>query len=251
MVSLSLVIITYNEESNLHRCLSSASPLVDEIIVIDSGSTDQTVEIANSFGAKVVQRPFIGFRDQKQFAVDQASHDYILALDADEVIPPQLAASIQAVRKNWTMPAYSFSRLHFYGNQPIHYGGWNPNRIVRLFDRRVCAYGEASIHEYIEVPSDQSVGYLEGKLTHYAYRDVTQLLDKQNRYSSQAAEELHQKGKSGSLGRILVKPAFRWLKEYLFRLGFLDGFNGFLIAWASAQYVFLREVKLRELTKVG
>ncbi|MBK7342184.1 MAG: glycosyltransferase family 2 protein [Saprospiraceae bacterium] len=248
MPALSLVIITLNAEQHLADCLASSKDIVQEILVVDSGSTDRTVSIAESFGARVIQQPFLGFRDQKQFAVDQATHDHILVLDADEALSPELAASIRTAGEHWTADAWIVNRLNHFAGKPIRHGGWYPDRIVRLFDRRVCQYGPATIHEAIHIPPDLRVHNLTGELLHDAYQSREELFSKQRRYSQLAAEELIRKGKTGSWLRILVKPAYRFLKEFILELGFLDGRIGWIIASSSAAYVYWRESLLRQHT---
>ena len=244
MPAISLVIITLNAEAHLQACLSSARDVVDEIVIIDSGSTDQTVAIAESFGAKVIQQPFLGFRNQKQFAVDQANHDHILVMDADESLSPELITSIRQLGEEWQVDACWINRLNHFDGKPIYHGGWYPDRIIRLFDRRKCSYGPATIHESIQILHGVQTGHLEGYLLQDAYRNRTELIAKQKRYSQLAAEELKRKGIRGNWLRLLVKPAFRFLKEFIYQRGFLDGRIGYLIARASAQYVFMREARL-------
>ncbi len=244
MPPISLVIITLNAEAHLRKCLTSACVLVAEILIVDSGSTDQTISIAETFGARVIQKSFLGFRDQKQFAVDQAANDQILVLDADESLSPELAAAIQQLGDKWPDKAYMVNRLNHFNGKPIYHGGWYPDRIIRLFDRRSCGYGPATIHESILVSTGIHPVQLSGHLHHDAYPDRTELFAKQKRYSRLAAEELKRKGIQGNWFRILVKPTFRFLKEYVFQRGFLDGKLGFLIAQSSARYVFWREKEL-------
>ncbi|HRW75027.1 MAG: glycosyltransferase family 2 protein [Lewinellaceae bacterium] len=248
MPALSLVVITLNAEQHLAACLASARDIVQEILVVDSGSTDRTVSIAESFGARVLQQPFLGFRDQKQFAVDHARHDHILVMDADESLSPELAASILTARDQWTADAWIVNRLNHFAGRPVRHGGWYPDRIVRLFDRRACQYGPATIHESIHVAPHLRVGKLEGDLLHDAYRSREELFAKQRRYSRLAAAELVRKGKTGSWIRVLAKPVYRFFKEYLLDRGFLDGRIGWTIACSSAAYVYWRELALHQST---
>lgn len=248
MPAISLVIITLNAEAHLQECLSSARDVVDEIVIIDSGSTDQTVAIAESFGSRVIQQPFLGFRDQKQFAVDQANHDHILVMDADECLSPELMTSIRQLGEEWHVDACWINRLNHFNGIPIYHGGWYPDRIIRLFNRRKCSYGPATIHESIHVPPGSQTSTLSGYLLHDAYRDQTQMLTKQKRYSHLAAKELKRKGKHGNLSRLLFKPVYRFVKEYIFQRGFMDGYPGFSIAKANALYVYWREKSLLDLS---
>ncbi len=248
MPALSLVMITLNAEQHLADCLASARDIVQEILIVDSGSTDQTVAIAESFGARVIQQPFLGFRDQKQFAVDQATHDHILVMDADESLSPELITSIRQLGEEWQVDACWINRLNHFAGRPIRHGGWHPDRIVRLFDRRICSYGPATIHESIQVGPTVQTSILAGDLIHQAYQNQEELFRKQKRYSQLAAKELIRKGKTGSWLRVLVKPAYRFMKEYVLALGFLDGRIGWIIARSSASYVYWREMALRQHT---
>ena len=251
MIPVSLVVITLNEEAFLARCLASAASIVSEIVVVDSGSTDRTVAIAKEAGARVIHRPFKNFRDQKQFAISQATHDIVLNLDADEWLSPALQAEMKQVIEGDIGSAYALNRLSTYAGKPIRHGAWFPDWIIRLFDRRVCQHGDAETHESLVVPKGVSVVRLKGHVLHEAYQGLTPFLAKQAKYARHIAEERHRKGKRSHPLNLLIKPAFRFFRDYILKQGFRDGYAGYLIARVTAQYVFWREAYLREFTSRG
>ena len=249
MVKISLVVITFNEEKNIRRCLESAAGVADEILVVDSVSTDQTVTIAESLGARIILQPFLGYVEQKRFAIEQATHPYVLSLDADEALSEQLRQSILHVKAHWTHNCYYMNRLSNIGDQWIRHGGWYPDRKMRLFDRARFAVEGINPHDkFVPVQGARST-HLKGDILHYTNDSIESRVQTINRFSTLAAKAFYERGKRGSWLRLLFKPFFRFFAEYILRLGFLDGFYGFVIAITSAQYVFLREAKLREMGK--
>jgi len=247
MVKISLVVITFNEEKNIQRCLESAAGVADEILVVDSVSTDQTVAIAESLGARIILQPFLGYVEQKRFAIEQAAHPYVLSLDADEALSEELRQSILQAKAHWTHDCYSMNRLSNIGDQWIRHGGWYPDRKMRLFDRARFAVEGINPHDkFVPVQGARST-HLKGDILHYTNDSIESRVQTINRFSTLAAKAFHERGKRGSWLRLLFKPFFRFFAEYILRLGFLDGFYGFVIAITSAQYVFLREAKLREM----
>lgn len=249
MVKISLVVITYNEAHNIRRCLESAADIVDEILVVDSASTDATVAIAESFGARVVIQPFLGYVAQKRFAISQARYPVVLSLDADEALSEALRQSITGVRAKWSHDCYFMNRLSSIGGSWIRHGGWYPDRKMRLFDRGKYAVEGIDPHDkFVPVPGASSA-HLKGDILHYTNGDIAGRAATVNQFSTLAARAFDERGKRGSLGRLLFKPFFRFVVEYFFRRGFLDGFYGFVVARTSAQYVFLREAKLIELQR--
>ncbi len=247
MSKISLVVITFNEEANIRRCIESALPVVDEVVVVDSLSTDDTVNIAASLGAKIILQPFLGYREQKAFALKQATHDRILALDADEELSPLLVTTILAIKNSWPADAYRINRLNHLGRVPVRHGGWYPDSKIRLFDRRIIHVGGRDPHDRFEVAKESPVLPLRGDLLHYTNRDIEDRIQTQNKFSSRAAVAYYQEGKRGSWIRLLIKPCFRFLKEYIWLGGFRDGLVGLVIARTSAAYVFWREAKLLAL----
>lgn len=249
MTKLSVVIITLNEAANLPRCLASVEGLADEIIVVDSLSTDDTVRIAQEAGAVVIEQPFLGHREQKAFAIEKASHDHVLSLDADEALSDELRASIAAVKANWSHDGYYVNRLNRLNGIWIHHGGWYPDRKMRLFDRRKYQMGGTNPHDRFDPVSGASTTRLKGDLLHYTNDDLDSRIVTINKFSTIAAKAFHEKGKRGSWWRVAFKPAGRFISEYWLKSGWRDGYYGYYIAKTSAQYVWLREMKLLRLGK--
>ena len=213
--------------------------------MVDSGSTDATRDIATAAGARVLVRPFDGFRSQKQFAVEQASYDWVLCLDADERVSPQLRAAILAARDAGFGDAagYRFARLSEYFGKFLRRGNAYPDRVLRLFDRRRGGWrGDREIHEAASV--DGAVKTLVGDLIHYPYRSLMQQLQKTERYARMMAEHDFARGKRASLGKLILSPAWRFWRGYVFRLGFLDGWHGLIYAYVRANYVRQKTIML-------
>ena len=251
MVKISLVVITFNEAQNIRRCLESVNGIADEMLVVDSVSTDETAEIARSMGARVISQPFLGYVAQKRFAIEQASCPIVLSLDADEALSETLRQSILAVKANWRCDCYEMNRLSNIGGKWIRHGGWYPDRKMRLFDRKKYEIAGIDPHDkFVPLPGAR-YGRLGGDILHYTNADISSRVSTVNRFSTLAAQAFHDRGRRGSWLRLLFKPFFRFFVEYFIRRGFLDGFYGFIIAITSAQYVFLREAKLLEIRKNG
>lgn len=239
---LSACIITFNEADRIADCIRSVS-FCDDILVVDSGSTDATVEIARSCGARVLLRAWTGYRSQKQFAVDQANHHHVLSLDADERVTPPLRAEIEALRERgfegssgWTIP-----RLTEYCGRFLRHGNSYPDRAVRLFDRRVSKWSGYEVHESIR--TDGSVGELSGHLEHFSYRNLDDHLARMHRYAVLMADEMFRAGKRRGFGTVLINPAWRFLRGMILKRGFLDGWRGLAFHLIEARYV--REKYLR------
>lgn len=241
---LSACIITFNEADRINACLDSLA-FCDEIIVVDSGSTDDTRERATAKGARVFERAFTGYRAQKDFAVSAASHDWVLCLDADERVTPRLRASIEGVRDAGFADAagYRCARLTAYFGAPLRHGNAYPDRVLRLFDRRRGGWrGEREIHEHASV--DGTIATLAGDLGHDAYRSLADQLARLERYACLMAEHMHARGRHARIVNILVNPFWRFLRGYLLRAGFLDGWRGLVYASVEANYVRQKFIKL-------
>ena len=241
---ISACIITFNEADRIADCLASLD-FCDELVVVDSYSTDDTVAIAQAAGAMVHSRAFTGFRNQKDFAVGQARHDWVLCLDADERISPELRAAILAARDSGFAghAGYRFARLSEYFGKFLRHGNAYPDRVMRLFDRRCGGWrGAREIHEAASV--DGAVGTLRGDLIHYPYRSLEQQLAKTQRYARMMAEHEFARGKRATLGKLVMAPAWRFWRGWLLRGGFRDGWHGLVYAYVRANYVRQKTIML-------
>jgi glycosyltransferase involved in cell wall biosynthesis len=243
-VKISGAVITLNEEENLPRALASLA-FCDEIVVVDSGSTDRTAELAAELGARVLRRDWTGYADQKNFAAEQASHDWVLSLDADEEVSHELAASIGRLRGNGPAAAgYAFPRSARYLGRWIRHSGWYPDEKVRLYDRRRARWIGDYVHESVVV--DGPAGRLEGDLLHYTCDSFSHHIQTVDRYTTLAGREMRARGRRPGIARLLIGPPWTAFRTYFLQLGFLDGFAGLLIAVMAGFYVFSKYVKARE-----
>jgi len=240
---LSVAIITLNEEDRLADCLMSVLFAAD-VVVVDSGSTDRTAEIAREYGARVFIEPWRGFGQQKQFAIDQCRERWVLVLDADERIPPDTVWEIAAVLRDPIHSAYSLPRQNFFCGRWLKRAGWWPDRVVRLFDKTKCRMNDRLVHEGLEVQG--AVGALRGVIVHHANRDLAHTLAKINSYSSAGATELARTSRKGSLFQAVSRSTWAFVYNYLLRCGFLDGKEGFVQAVCNAVNIFFKYAKLWE-----
>lgn len=246
-VSLSVIVITKNEERHIGACLSSLV-FADEIIVLDSGSTDRTCEIARDHGAKVhTTSDWPGFGPQKNRALDLATGDWVLSIDADERVTPELSGAIQAVLRNPQHTGYQIARLSNFCGRWIRHSGWWPDYVLRLFRRDAARFTDVAVHE--KVVCKGSVGTLDGHFLHFPYKDLDALIAKVNRYSSDAAHMMHAKGRRTSLPGVIGHSVWTFIRIYLLRRGFLDGKEGFILAAVAAAGSFFRYSKLLYLGK--
>jgi glycosyltransferase involved in cell wall biosynthesis len=250
MIKLSVVIITYNEEKNLGRCLTSVKEVADEILVIDSCSTDKTVQIAETFNARVVQNPFTGYAAQKNFASKLTEHDWILSLDADEELTKQLTKSILEVKQQQNHIVYQMPRLTNYCGQWIKHCGWYPDKQTRLYNRTKGKWEEKKVHEFWKADDPgETKGTLNGDLLHYSFASISEHLKKIEKYSELAARAAVEDGRNATLLKIMVSPKWHFITEYFFKLGFLDGFYGYIICKLSAYATFVKYSKIRAYNK--
>ena len=245
MVKISAVIITYNEERNIARCIESIISVVDEIVLIDSYSTDRTCDIALERGARVVKHPFKSHIDQKNYAVTQTSHDVVLSLDADEYLSEELTKSILAVKENWPFEAYRMNRLSNYGGKWIRHGNWYPDQKIRLWNKRKGLWGGENPHDRVVLKRGVKIMHLNGDLLHRAYVDASETLTKIQSYSEIYARE-NVGRRSSSAIRIIAHTTFSFFKSYILKRGFLDGFEGLMVAMAVGNHVFYKYAKLYE-----
>ena len=244
------MIITYNEERNLERCLASIKDIADEIIIVDSFSTDGTVAVARSYNARITEQAFAGYGEQKNFATTLASNDWILSLDADEEVTPALAQSIQQIKRSSGHYAYQMPRLTNYCGKWIKHCGWYPDLQTRLYDRTKGRWEEKSVHEYWRLnDSSGKKGKINGDILHYSFPTINDHLKKIEKYSELAARGAVAGGRSSSLLQIWLSPVWHFFTEYIIRLGFLDGFYGYVICRLSAYAAFIKYAKIRRYSK--
>lgn len=251
MTRISGVIITFNEEQYIENCLKSMQGVVDEIVVVDSFSTDKTKGICLKYGARFIEHTFVGYTDQKNFANNQAAHDYILSLDADEALSDELRQSILEAKKTLAFDGYSFNRLNNYCGRWIKHSGWYPDRKIRLYNRKKARwYSPTNLHEIIKLDDPQSHQILSGDLLHWAYDSYAEHYLKIDNFTSIAAKfyVLNVNKKIG-LHKIIINPTWNFIKSYIIKRGFLDGFEGYVIAKFHASGTFLKYIKIRELQK--
>lgn len=249
MKKISATIIALNEERNIGRCLQSLQDVADEIVVVDSFSKDKTVEICEKYGAKVFQHPFEGYGAQKNFAVSQASYDWILSLDADEALSESLKASLLEARENETFDACKCNRINNFCGKWIRHGGWYPDRQLRFWDRNAGTWNDSKVHEKVDLKPGAKLGHLKGDLLHYSYYSYDEYIRQMNKYSDLKAEELIRRGKKTNLFKLIFKPFGKFLTNYFFKLGFFDGYYGLVLAHSAAYADFVTQVKVKEKSK--
>jgi glycosyltransferase involved in cell wall biosynthesis len=247
LIQLSAVVIAKNEEHNIARCLESLN-FTDEIIVIDSGSTDRTIELAREFGAKIHHIEWSGFGPAKKYAVDRAAGEWILSVDADEEITGLLASEIKSTINSGNISDGYFipRRTNFLGRW-INHSRWYPDYVLRLFRKEKGQFSEALVHEQVLIAG--KVGKLTNHIKHFSYPDTKTFFEKLDRYTTLGAQELMKKGRRFSLFALICKPVASFCSHYVFGAGFLDGLEGFMIAVLSAYGVFVKYVKLYSMGK--
>jgi len=246
MTPLSVVIITLNEERNILRCIQSVQPVADEIIVIDSFSTDKTKQICQENHVKFVEKPFLGFNEQKNFAVAQATFPFVLSLDADEALSPELVESIKKVKENQTADAYTMNRLTNYCGKWVKHC-WYPDTKLRLWDSRMGKWDSNSLHEKIEMQQSAKIEKLNGDILHYSYYTLDDYMAQLRKFNELGATMAFNKGTKFSYAKLFFKPVAAFFKLYILKKGFLDGYVGFEIALISGFAKFLRYARLKQL----
>lgn len=249
MQKISAVIITYNEENKIAACLASLQGVVDEVVVMDSFSVDKTPDICRRYGAKLYQQHWKGYGHQKNDAAEKATHDYILSLDADESLSSELQRSILANKKKGLSGVYQMNRLNNFYGYNLHHGNAYPDRMRRLYNRREVHWSLRPVHETLEIADHITVHQLQGDLLHRSKDTLADHMVAIDKYSTTGAEVYLQAGKKAAGFRLLLSPFFTFVKGYIFRLGFLDGYAGFIMATMSAHEVFLKYSKLLLLKK--
>jgi glycosyltransferase involved in cell wall biosynthesis len=245
---ISAVIITFNEERNIERCLASLRGIADDVVVVDSGSTDRTEEVCRSHGADFVRQEWLGYSAQKNLADARSRHDWILSIDADEALSEELRRSILELKRQGAVRVCRFARRTNYCGHWVRHGGWYPDHKVRMFDRRRVKW-EGEIHERLRGFAESEVVLLDGDCLHYSYDTIEDHHRQTERFTTLSAEELFKQGRKAGALRRHLSPVWKFITDYLLRLGILDGTAGFQIARISAGATRLKYVKLERLRK--
>ncbi len=247
---LSAAIICFNEEDKIARCIESLKRVADEIVVIDSFSTDKTPQIVEEFSRHMnitfLQNPFEGHIEQKNFALDQCSHDFVLSLDADEALSPELEASILEAKKSFKSDGYRFHRLTNYNGFWVRHCGWYPDTKLRLVRKEVARWEGLNPHDILKLKSGKEE-FLKGDLLHYSYDSISDHVGQTNKFTTISAKASYQMGTRSSLFKIITRPILKFLKDYFLKRGFLDGRYGLIICTINALSAFLKYSKIKEL----
>lgn len=249
MIKLSGVIITFNEDKNIEKCLQSLVNVVDEIVVVDSYSSDDTKSICLKYNVKFIEQKFLGYIEQKNFALTQASNDHIVSLDGDEALSETLQNSIITLKSNWQFDGYYCNRFNNFCGQWIQYSDWYPNKKLRVFDRRFAEWQGINPHDEIVLKQNRKAGKLSGDILHWTYQSYSEFYKKTEYFSSISAQAYYDKGGKAPFYKLVWNPFWAFFKAYILRLGFLDGKNGFIISKETGRITYLKYNKLRELYK--
>ncbi len=247
MDKISAVVITYNASASIGKCIDALKKVSDEIIVIDSFSTDDTPHICKQKSINLFQQSWLGFGPQKNFGISKASNNYILSIDADEIISDELAASIIAEKNKGLIGLYSLLFLHHYYFDFAKHGVAGPEPKTRMFDKTKVTWNEREVHEALIIPEGEKIKQLKGYLFHYSYASISHQINKINNYTSLGAKQLYKKGKKHFLLKMIFSPPANFIVSYFIRLGFLDGIHGFVLASFAAHESFVKYAKLWEM----
>lgn len=250
MEKLSVVIITLNEERNIARCISGVQQIADEVVVIDSNSTDATVAICESLGARVIQQPFLGYTEQKNFAVEQATFPFVFSIDADEVPDARLLQSIKEVKDNPKANGYSMNRLTNYCGSWVRHCGWYPDRKLRIFYKDKGLWTGGALHEKYELNSKEESVLLKGDLLHYSYYSVDDHIKQVDKFTAISSKELSERGYNPSILKLISAAPVKFFRDYILKLGFLDGYTGYQISKISAFATYLKYARARDLNRI-
>ena len=249
-MKLSAAIMTFNEERNLERTLKALADICDEIVIVDSGSTDKTKEIAEKYEARFIYQPWLGYGKQRNAAIDNCSGKWILAVDADEELSPELEQKItEIINGNEDKKVYEINRLSVCFGKKIKHGGWGTSYAVRLFLKTAGRFNDNTVHE--SFVTQEEIFKIKENIYHHSYLTLEDYFSKFNRYTTEGALEYYKKGKKASIGQVVFNPMYKFIRMYIIRLGFLDGIEGFLLASTSSMYSMVKYFKLREIYKNG
>lgn len=249
MPKISVVIITLNEEINIGRCIDSVKELADEILIVDSFSSDSTETITENKGARFIQHSFEDYVKQHEYADSQATFDHILTIDADEEISPGLRESILGAKKYWKHDAYTMNRMTNYCGRWIKHSGWYPDTKLRLYDRRKGKWIGRKIHERYAMVGGSTRGHLKGDILHYSFNSISQHVLQANKFTDLTSQAAFEVGKKSNWIKILFSPIVKFTRDYFFNLGFMDGYYGFVVCRISAFATYMKYTKLHELHK--
>jgi glycosyltransferase involved in cell wall biosynthesis len=248
MPNLSVVIITFNEEKNISRCLDSIESIADDIVVVDSFSTDKTEHICSQFNVRFIQHKFEGHIEQKNWALQQAKYPHVLSLDADEALDESLKLLIGKIKENWTADGYSMNRLTNYCGQWIKHCGWYPDKKLRLWDSRLGAWGGTNPHDKVIMNEGSKIAHLDYNILHYSFYTIQQHLKQIDFFTDISAKAAFNNGETSSGFKIIYKSGFKFFRDYILKLGFLDGYYGFVVCKNSA---FAKRMKYRKLQELN
>ena len=247
-MKLSAAIMTFNEERNLDRTLKALADICDEIVIVDSGSTDETKKIAEKYGAKFIHQPWLGYGRQRNAAIEACKGKWVLAVDADEELSSELKLKIvEIINGSEDKKVYEINRLSVCFGKKIKHGGWGTSYAVRLFLRTSGKFNDNTVHE--SFVTEEEIFKIKEDIYHHSYLTLEDYFSKFNRYTTEGALEYYKKGKKASIGQIVFNPIYKFVRMYIIRLGFLDGVEGFLLAGTSSMYSMVKYFKLREIYK--
>lgn len=249
MQKISVVIITYNEEKDIGRCIDAVKDIADDLVILDSFSTDRTEEIVKEKGGRFVQHKFDGHIQQKNRAITHAKYPCVLSLDADEVVSDTLKEEIIRVKNNWDADGYYFNRMTNYCGKWIKHCGWYPDRKLRLWDSRKGKWGGINPHDKFEMVEGSVERFIKGDLYHYSYHSISQHVLQIDKFTYIGAVEALKRGKAANVFLLLVKPMWKFIRDYFVKVGFLDGYYGFVICGLSSVATFVKYLKMIELKK--
>ncbi len=249
MSLLSAVIITYNEEKNIGRCLESIKDLADEIIVVDSNSADNTEKICKNYPVHFIKHEFEGYIEQKRYALKLANNDFVLSLDADEALSEELQQSIMNIKTNFECDGYSMNRLTKYCGKWIRHCNWYPDRKLRLFNKAKGNWSGENPHDKVMLKSGSKTCHLKGDILHYSYYTLDDHYKQIENFTTISSKTLFEKGRKSTFIKLYLAPVAKFIRDYFFNLGFLDGKAGFTICWLSAGATYKKYKKLKLFTK--
>ena len=252
MQKISATIITYNEEKNIRRCIESLHGIADEIIVVDSLSTDTTKSICKELNTTFIEQAFLGYIEQKNFAIEQANYNFVLSLDADEALDKTLQESIlHAKQQGLIYDSFSMNRCTSFCGKWIKHGTWYPDKKIRLFNKNNAKWAGVNPHDRIEISNNASCNFLKGDILHYSYNNLEEVIAQANKFTSIQAKAMYAQGKRANLLNLVLNPAIAFVTGYIFKAGFLDGADGYILAKIIAWQTRMKYAKLLHLQREG